>query len=147
MRNSSVSAALLGAIALESCATHPLPPPLSAAATTALCAVSRHLQWGPFGTVAFEEDRSKMAALKKWDDDADLQPLPSSLTCPDGRRRLHKPGEGIPFSAFGLSKDGRRAIISGGWFGGPQLGGGGNCYYELRDGQWQQIGCIETYSI
>lgn len=127
----------------------PLPVPLSVAATAAVCVISDHVNWGPYGTVSWEEDRSRIAALEAWHNGAKLQPLPATVKCPDGRKRkLHSHNDSLPFSAFWFSDDGKRAAIAGGWNApGLMSGGGGECYYELRESRWQQAGCVEGWAI
>jgi hypothetical protein len=132
---------------LSACATTEHSPPLSEMEKAAICALARDIDWAPFGNVAWEEDRDSIERLQSWATESEFKPLPATVKCADGRLRLHGKDPNVPFAEFWSAADGRRAAITGGFFGGQLLGGGGTCYYE-RDAQgWRRAGCVHTWSI
>jgi hypothetical protein len=134
---------------LAGCTTVPLPPKpmLSDSEREAVCALTSDIDWGPFGNVEWEEDRERIAILSAWANPAEFKPLPGQLRCGSDYRRLHASDGETPFDRFWLADDGRRAIVAGGFLGGPQLGWGGECHYTREEAGWQRIGCVMTYQI
>jgi hypothetical protein len=139
--------AVAGTFLLSGCATTPQTLPLSALEKAAICAIVPDIDWAPFGNVAWEEDRDKIEHLERWATQFEFKPLPAAMRCADGRLRLHGKDPNVPFAQFWSAPDGRRAAITGGFFGGQLLGGGGTCYYEREAQSWRRVGCVNTWSI
>jgi hypothetical protein len=138
-----VPAALLTLAAGGGCATLPAAERLTPAERGIACELTRGLGMG-FGGVGWEQDGEAVERLSGWRETLVWKALPAQLPCPGGRRHLHTRGFGDYLNGFGLSADGRRAAISGGFQYAPLLGGSGDCYFERTGSEWRRIGCIET---
>lgn len=136
----------LGIITLSACVTSPPPFESSANETEAICQMAEDVKWGPFGTVSWEKNPDRIAELDGVIADKEFVDLPARMNCPDGAVSLNGL-HGLPFDKFWLSADGTKAAISGGWFGGEMLGGGGICYFSKREDKWIRQGCTATWAI
>ncbi|MEQ5788621.1 hypothetical protein J3454_12020 [Erythrobacter sp. NFXS35] len=108
--------------------------------------MAEDVKWGPFGTVSWEKNPDRIAELDGVIADKEFVDLPARMNCPDGAVSLNGL-HGLPFDKFWLSADGTKAAISGGWFGGEMLGGGGICYFSKREDKWIRQGCTATWAI
>ena len=135
-----------GTSVVAGCVTAPAPVALSSSEVDAICAMARDIEWHPFGTVAWEEDQERIDELAATASDDDFRKLPHRIRCAKTQVALDS-GDGIPFDKFWLSPEGTRAAISGGWFGGELLGGGGICYFSWGENGWTREGCIATWAI
>lgn len=131
---------------LSGCVTAPPSEALSPIEFEAICEMTADIEWQPFGTVSWEEDPKRMAALNAISSDDEFETLPARVRCPRGRVTLHR-SNGIPFDKFWISSDARQAAISGGWFGGELLGGGGVCYFSKAESKWVRQGCLSTWAV
>jgi hypothetical protein len=147
MMRSAILLAVLAPHLLVGCATIPHPTPLEPSEKAAVCAMAQNIRWEPYGTVEWEKDPSQVKRLDGLVPEQNFKSLPPTVSCPEGRQWLHSSKDGIPFESFWLSEDGRNAAITGGWIGGPTLGGGGVCYFVRADEKWQRDGCISTWAI
>lgn len=138
-------AALLALAAGGGCATLPAAQQLTPAERGIACVLMRGLSMGA-GGVSWEQNREAAARLSQLRETLVWKPLPAVLHCPGGRRHVRPRGFADFLDGFGLSADGRRAAISGGFQYAPLMGGGGDCYFERTGNGWRRIGCIETWA-
>lgn len=136
----------VGFLLLSGCVSAPPPPALSLTEKDAICEMVSDVKWQPFGNVSWEEDPQRTAELDAVADENDFFQLPERILC-EGKRIELNESDGIPFDSFWLSQDGTQAAISGGWFGGELLGGGGICYFSKPETKWLRRGCVATWSI
>lgn len=142
----TVPAALLVLAAGGGCATLPAAQRMTPAERGIACELMRGLSMGLGTGVGWEQDREAAARLSQLRETLVWKPLPTVLHCPGGRRHARPHGFGDFLDGFGLSADGRRAAISGGFQYAPLMGGGGDCYFERTESGWRRIGCIETWA-
>lgn len=112
-----------------------------------ICKLSADIRWTPFGTVQWIEGANEIVRVNSSVNRSEFSALPPTIKCPDGLRRLHKPGHATPFAGFWVSKDRSRAAISGGYVGGALFGGGGTCYYRRSENNWVREGCVNEWSV
>ena len=146
MKNVIITSVLLIIAQVENAAATPRPE-LNEITRAAICALSADVHWHPFGNVQPVEDRTERERLTNSASPSEFFALPPKITCPSGRRSLHKRGKSLPFSAFWIAKDQNRAAISVGFVGGELLGSGGTCYYKRSGSGWKREGCVEEWAI
>jgi hypothetical protein len=136
-------------IAATSCATIPPEQRLNPAETALACQLTRGLGGPDFNQTAANKLTPELARLSEQDEGMIWKPLPKSLRCAGGRRRitqLDEQGFGSFIDRIGLSRDGSFAAISGGYQIGELSGGGGTCYFKRHGSNWVRVGCAETWA-
>jgi len=135
--------------AATSCATIPPEQRLTPDETALACELTRGLGGPGFNETPANNLTPELARLSQQDEGLIWKPLPKSLRCASGRRRitqLDEQGFGSFMDRIGLSGDGSVAAISGGYQVGELSGGGGTCYFERRGSNWVRVGCAETWA-
>ena len=135
--------------AATSCATIPIEQRVTPNEVELACELTRGLGSQSFVETPANKVPPELVRFSEMDKSMVWKPLPRSLRCASGRRRithLNEEGFGSFIDSMGVSRDGSVVAISGGYQIGELMGGGGVCYFERRDARWVRVGCTETWA-